>query len=112
MNTFKFTERSVSQLTEDDILQIMTYELGDIVKGQHYSKVYGPKGYELDQKQAFADLTSMIRMFCEQKGWNFEELMQVGEEHYKDRMKDIGEYGRKSGCPGKPCEGCASEGTC
>lgn len=93
MSTFKFTERSINQLTEDDILQIMTYELGDIVKCQYRAKVYGPKGYESEQRQAFADLTSMIRKFCEQKGWNFEELMQVGEEHYIERMRDIGEYG-------------------
>ena len=44
-----------------------------------------------------SDLISMSRLYCEQKGWDFEELMKYGEEGYMDRMHDL----RKHGIEGK-----------
>ena len=94
MSAFSFTENSINQPSDDDVLQVLTYELGDIVKCQYRSRVYGPEGFKSEQKQAFADLISMVRLFCEKKGWDFEELMRIGEEHYLERMNDLRKYGK------------------
>lgn len=38
---------------------------------------------------------STLVLKCEQKGWDFQKLMHLGEEAYMERMDDIKKYGKK-----------------
>jgi hypothetical protein len=92
---FSFLENSVNNQTEEETLLVLTYELGQVIKLHHYSKRYGETGYQEDMKCEMGDILSMCRMFCEQRKWNFEELIKLGEEHYIERMDDLKKYGIK-----------------
>ena len=91
---FSFVQSDVTNQTSDETLHVMTYELGHLVELHHKSKRYGPQGYLGDAKKEMADLISMCRMYCEQKGWNFDELMKSGEESYLERMEDLRKHGK------------------
>jgi hypothetical protein len=74
---------------------VLVYEVGDVVKRQHRGSRYGVEGVYNDQKVELSDVISMVRMFVEQKGWSFQELLELGEEHYLERMQDLKKYGVK-----------------
>ena len=91
--SFSFVENDVGNQTSDETLHVMTYNLGGLVEVHHKSKRCGEKGYVGLAKKQMSDLISMCRMYCEQKGWNFDELMRFGEEAYLERMEDLKKYG-------------------
>ena len=95
--SFSFVQSGVSSQTPEQTLLITVYELGHIVEYYHKACVYGQHGYYCldNQRREMADLISMCRMYCEQRGWSFEELMGLGEEAYLERMADIRTHGRK-----------------
>ena len=96
MNNFSFTKNDVTNQTPDETLHVLTYNLGSLVECHHKSKRYKQGYIDLGKKQ-MADLISMCRYYCEQKGWNFEELMRLGEEAYLERMEDLRKFGGKQG---------------
>ena len=93
--TFSFVENSVNDQTPDETLHVMTYNLGGVVECHHKGKRYGEHGLHGFAKKQMSDLISMARFYCEQKGWDFEELMKLGEEGYLERMEDLRKYGIK-----------------
>jgi len=94
MSKFSFIEENTTNQTPDETLHVMTYELGGLVECHHKGKRYGEKGYVELGKKEMADLISMCRYYCEQKGWDFDELMRLGEEAYLERMEDLKKYGK------------------
>ena len=94
---FSFVENDVCNQTPDETLHILTYNLGSLIECHHKSKRYGDRGYAKLAKKQMADLISMCRYYCEQRGWDFEELMSLGEEAYLERMEDLRKYGVDKG---------------
>lgn len=96
--TFSFVGNSVNPQTPEQTLLVLTYELGKVIEYNYKARVYGVVGYYCDanQRKEMADLISMARMYCQQKGWDFEELMRLGEEAYLERMEDIRKYGKSA----------------
>lgn len=97
---FSFVANSANNQTPDETLLVATYELGKIIECNHYEKRYGAeriesKGFNDHGKTEVADLISMIRMYCEQKGWNYNELEVMGESRYVSRMRDLVNTGKK-----------------
>ena len=93
---FSFVENSANPQTLEQTLLVGTYEWVRLIEYQHKSRVYGPKEVyycEENQKKEMADHISMCRMYCEQRGWDFEGLMKFGEEAYLERMEDIKKHG-------------------
>ena len=95
MSEFSFVETSADVITSGDVLHIMTYELGSVVHNFCKDKYYGSQGYKGNMKCELSDVVSMVRMLCELEGWNFEELMRFGEQHYLERQEDLRKYGIK-----------------
>lgn len=96
---FSFVEHDVNGQTPEQTLLVGTYEWGRLVEYQHKARVYGPREVyycEENQKKEMADHISMCRMYCEQRGWDFAELMKFGEDAYIDRMEDLAKYGVNS----------------
>ena len=102
MDKFSFSANSVNNQTPKDTLLILGYECGDILRHEHYREVYGnDPGHsfycsEGNHKLAVADAISMLRLYCKLKGWDFEELLALGEEHYMERMVDLKMHGVRS----------------
>lgn len=94
-DAFSFVLNSANVQTPEQTLLILTYELGKVIEYNHKAYVYGAASYYSDanQQREMSDLISMGRMYCEQKGWNYDKLMTLGEEAYLERMKDIKEHG-------------------
>ena len=93
---FSFTKYSANNQTPDETLLVLSYELGEVIKCHHYFKRYGTTGYKDHGKTEMADVISMVRMYCEQEGWDFYELMDIGEKKYTERMRDLVKNGIKS----------------
>ena len=95
---FSFTEHTVGHQSPEQTLLILTYELGKLMEYNIKARIYGASGYYSDanQQKEMSDLISMSRYYCEQRGWNFDELMKYGEEAFLDRMEDIKKYGINS----------------
>jgi len=91
--TFSFVQSDICNQTLDETLHVMTYELGGLIECHHKSKRYGEQGYVGLGKKQMSDLISMCRMYCEQKGWDYDELMRLGEETYLERIEDLRKYG-------------------
>jgi hypothetical protein len=94
-NKFSFVKESANNQTLDETLRILTYEVGDMNKCLHYESHY-PKernAYQPELKKATSQSITMLRMFCEQRGWNFDELATFGEEDYLGKMDDLRKYG-------------------
>jgi len=93
--SFSFVKESVGNLSSDETLRILTYEVGDMNKLMHYMSRY-PKdkiGYHGDLKSKVSCALSMLRMFIEQYQWNFDEIAEMGEQLYLERMQDIRKHG-------------------
>ena len=97
MSDFSFVKNSANTQSKEQTLLVLTYELGKLIEYNHKANIYGATGYYCDanQQKEASDIISMLRMYCEQKGWNFEDLIKLGEEAYMDRMNDIKKYGIK-----------------
>lgn len=96
--TFSFSKNSVGFQSPEQTLLILLYELGHLAEYRHRGNVYGPSAYwsETNQKKEMSDLISMARYYCEQRGWDYEELKKYGEEGYIDRMNDMREHSIES----------------
>lgn len=95
--SFSFKENAVGFQSPEQTLMILTYELGKVIEYNFKAKIYGETAYYSDENQQkeMSDLISMSRYYCELKGWNFQDLMRLGEEGYCERMEDIKQYGIK-----------------
>ena len=95
-NNFSFVKHSVNELTPRETLDILIYEsAGDMNKILHHMLRYPALrvAYLRELKIATAQAISMLRMFCEQQEWNFEDLAALGEQNYLERMQDLRMYG-------------------
>lgn len=99
LDKFSFVRNSANVQTPEQTLQILTYELGKVIEYNHKAHVYGATSYYSDanQQREMSDLISMSRMYCEQKEWDYDKLMMLGEEVYLDRMEDIRQHGVRNG---------------
>lgn len=95
--SFSFSKNSVGFQSPEQTLLILLYELGHLAEYRHRENVYGPSAYwsEANQKKEMSDLISMARYYCEQRGWDYEELKGYGEQGYIDRMNDMKKHGIK-----------------
>lgn len=98
VSEFSFVQADVTDQTPDETLHVMTYELGRLVEHHHKGKRYGEQGYLGSAKKELAGLVSMCRMYCEQRGWDFDELMKLGEEDYLERMDDLRKHSIAERC--------------
>ncbi len=72
---------------------ILTYELGNAVKSIYYSRRF-PSDKDLhlaNAKLELSDLITQIHMLCQELGFNFHELRNLGLEHVKERYKEFKE---------------------
>lgn len=80
-------------------LEILFYELGKVTEYGLKSEIYGTTGLnayysDSNQKKEVSDAITMLRLYCEQKYWDFEELLVLGEEGFLDRQKDLDNYAK------------------
>ena len=72
-------------------LCILTYELGRMINSAYYS-IRFPEDKSIHLKLAkieMGDLITQIQMFCQEVGWDFDEVRKEGLEHIKERYKEF-----------------------
>jgi len=72
-------------------LSILTYGIGDIHKMLVYMRRFGNSGFIGELKVACADAMTMLNLFCEQVGYNIEEISEVGLERFRERVNEVSE---------------------
>jgi hypothetical protein len=92
---FSFVKESANNQDASETLRVLTYEVGDMNKVMHYRTRYSQEkmGYIGELRKATSQAISMLRMFCEQQKWDFEELADFGEKDYLDKMQDLRKHG-------------------
>ena len=93
---FSFVKKSANDQTPRETLDVLIYEsAGDMNKAMHYASRYPSErnAHLAELRKATSQAISMLRMFCEQQKWDFEELAAFGEEDYLEKMQDLRKYG-------------------
>lgn len=87
--------RSNPNETSLETTNVINYELGDLVKMLFYSKLYPDRkrAYMIEAKIAMSDLITQCRLLCMREGWNFEELMTLGDGRMRERVQRRIEFG-------------------
>ena len=67
---------------------ILTYELGDLVKNLFYASIYSDrkKFHMIEARTAMTDLLTQCQVICDREGWNFDELRKIGIERCIERI--------------------------
>lgn len=75
---------------------IMSYELGSVVKGLVYAghkEVHGEeksvRAHLANARIGLADLITQCHVLAEQMGWNWLELKNDGRERFEERMREL-----------------------
>jgi len=97
VGSFSFMGNDSVEQTPGETLHVLTYELGKVIEYYHKAKRYGEEGYYCvaNQQKEMSDLISMVRFYCEQRGWGYTALTQLGEQAYLERQEDLRKFGLK-----------------
>jgi len=81
--------------TPEDILSVLTYEIGDMHKCLHRAKRYPQdnKGYLAELMITTADAMTMLHGFIQLMGWKRLAIENLGLERVRERLQDIHEKG-------------------
>jgi transcription initiation factor IIE alpha subunit len=77
--------------TSERTAEIMTYEASQVLRGMIYLERFGPVGYARTIRTETGDLIHSLHLYCEQMGYDYEELKAEGLERFKERMQQIKE---------------------
>jgi len=74
--------------TSLETTNIATYELGDLVKNLFYCKIYPEKKeyHMIEAKISMTDLLIQCKTICEREGWDFAEMIDIGEKRMIERI--------------------------
>lgn len=75
--------------TSLETTNVLTYELGDLVKNLFYAKIYPERKqmHMIEAKIALMDLLTQCMIICDREGWNFNELVLMGAERIIERIE-------------------------
>jgi len=75
--------------TPENIIPIMTYELGDLAKCLMFAKRRPQleKEYKAEARIATSDLVAQCIVMCERLGWDFYEVVHLGEDRCIEKIK-------------------------
>jgi len=96
----KFVTDNLVEAPTTEILRlsIMEYTFGYLVKDLVYKNRFrnNPKDYgvyKAHSKLAFANALIQWKLMCEQLGFDWDEMLVLGQEHLEERYKDFMEDG-------------------
>jgi hypothetical protein len=72
-------------------ITVLTYQLGDMAKCSIYRESFPSShwAYTSELRLAMADAITMIRLLCEQEGFDFLELQSDGTERFIERQAEV-----------------------
>ena len=81
--------------TPEDILSVLTYEVGDMHKCLHRANRYPQdrKGYMAELRITTADAFTMLCGFIMLMGWKRLDIENLGRERVQERLEDLSEKG-------------------
>ena len=80
----------IPEETEAEHLNIVTYELGSLVKCLLYANRYKDKStlYLAYARTELGDLLVQLQLLCEKKGWNMAVLLREGAENMRIKLEE------------------------
>ena len=77
--------------TPEDILSVLTYEIGDMHKCLHRARRYpqDEKGYLAELMITTADAMTMLNGFIQLMGWKRIDIENFGLERVQERLHDL-----------------------
>jgi hypothetical protein len=81
--------------TPEDILSVLTYEVGDMHKCLHRAKRYpqDAKAYMAELKVTTSDALTMLHGFIQLQGWKWLEIENMGLKRVQERLRHLSEEG-------------------
>ena len=76
---------------EKTLVNILTYQLGSVANGLHYATIRTGNektGHQLMAKMGLSDLVTTCRQLAETEGWDWYEVLEMGEVRFIERMTD------------------------
>ncbi len=87
-------EEPIFKMSKEVILAKMQILMGKTIRGLHYYKRFHE--YRGDSPElCMTTLVTQIHYLCRCMGWRFFELVDLGEQRYKERMDDLKKNGVK-----------------
>ena len=75
-------------------LNVLVYEIGDLVKSVVYSEVYGKNSPEMrrafrygEEKKALADALIQLLIFIDIEGFSYDEILKIGLDGLKEFLE-------------------------
>ena len=92
-----YKEHLAYDQTPERTAAILTDEASAVHKGLLYEEVFpnDSSWYTLNIQTELGDLLVMVKLLCEQKGWDPVEAEKVGAERFLVRMKELKEGRRE-----------------
>jgi len=81
--------------TPEDILSVLTYEVGDMHKCLHRAKRYpqDKRAYMAELKVTTSDALTMLHGFIQLLGWKRIDIENMGLERVRERLRHLSEKG-------------------
>lgn len=80
-------------LSSDSDSKSLVVSLGKVVQAWHYTNVFGSTLYHDKLIPSLEMLKGACVRYCHDKGWKFDDVALLGEEHFLERMQYIKESG-------------------
>ncbi len=71
--------------------EMLNIESGQLLRSLIYMERFGLHGYAKNTRAETGDAITMLFLFCEQMGWNLDEIKAEGLERFQERMQQIKE---------------------
>lgn len=94
MNLAEVLEKHIPGQPDSEVLNILGYEYGDLLKCMVYARRHpsDADAYMIEAKITTSDMLAQIQTLCCRKGWDFDELVQLGAERMAEKLE---EYARR-----------------
>jgi glycine cleavage system regulatory protein len=81
--------------TPEDILSVLTYEIGDMHKCLHRAKRYpqNARAYMAELQVTTADAMTMLHGFIQLMGWKRIDIENMGLERVQERLRNLTKEG-------------------
>jgi len=89
MSLAKDVEKAFPEETDAELLNIVGYEYGDLLKCDLYARRFPERedAYRVEGKIAMSDLLTQLRVYCERRGWDLRTVLALGEERLAEKLE-------------------------
>ena len=90
MSLFQLLRRHKPYERAKDVIAVLVYEIGDVVKCIHYMENFPQdrKAYIAELRKAMADVFIQMKILCEMYDFSLSELFEEGHDEFVQMLKE------------------------